>query len=76
VSCIGWDLHGIVVLLVGVALSKALNCLACCWLGQLVNTWQVEMGWPDMHWLARDLGLAGGSHCVSLGQELEYAIGA
>ena len=31
----------------------------------------VEMGWPDIHWLARDLGWAGGSHCVSFGQELE-----
>ena len=36
----------------------------------------VEMGWPDIHWLARDLGWAGGSHCVSFGQELEYAVGA
>jgi hypothetical protein len=36
--------------------SKALNCLACCWLGQLVSTWQVAMGWPDIHWLARDQG--------------------
>jgi len=34
------------------------------------------MGWPDIHWLARDLGWAGGSHCVSFGQELEYAVGA
>ena len=33
--------------------------------------------WPDIHWLARDLGWAGGSHCVtSLGQEPEYAAGA
>ena len=45
-------------------------------LGQLVSTWQVEMGWPDIHWLARDLGWAGGSRCVSFGQELEYAVGA
>ena len=45
-------------------------------LGQLVSTWQVEMGWPDIHWLARDLGWAGGSHGVSFGQELEYAVGA
>jgi hypothetical protein len=22
----------------------------------LVSTWQVEMGWPDIHWLARDHG--------------------
>ena len=35
-----------------------------------------EMGWPDIHWLARDLGWAGGSHRVSFGQELEYAVGA
>ena len=34
------------------------------------------MGWPDIHWLARDLGWAGGSHCVTLGQEREYAVGA
>ena len=34
------------------------------------------MGWPDIHWLARDLGWAGGSRCVSFGQELEYAVGA
>ena len=34
------------------------------------------MGWPDIHWLARDLGWAGGSHRGSLGQELEYAAGA
>jgi hypothetical protein len=27
-----------------------------CWLGQPVSTWQVEMGWPDIHWLARDEG--------------------
>jgi hypothetical protein len=39
------------------ALCKALNCLACSWLGQPVSTWQVEMGcWPDIHWLARDYG--------------------
>ena len=31
---------------------------------------------PDMHWLARDLGCADGSHCVNSGQELEYAVGA
>jgi hypothetical protein len=36
--------------------SKALNCLACCWLGKPVSTWQVEMGWPDIHWLTRDKG--------------------
>ena len=35
-----------------------------------------SMGWPDIHWLARDLWWAGGSHCVSLEQELEYAVGA
>ena len=29
-------------------------------------SWQVEMGWPDIHWLARDLRWAGGSHCLSL----------
>ena len=34
------------------------------------------MGWPDIHWLAMDLGWAGGSHCVSFGQEFEYAVGA
>jgi hypothetical protein len=28
--------------------------LYCCWLGQPVSTWQVEMGWPYIHWLARD----------------------
>ena len=38
--------------------------------------WQVEMGWPDIHWLARDLGWAGGSRLFELGQELEYAVGA
>ena len=57
-------------------LNKAINCLACCWLGPLVNTWQVEVGWPDIHLLARDLGWAGGSYCVSFGQELEDAFGA
>jgi hypothetical protein len=36
--------------------SKAVNCLACCILGQPVSTWQVEMGWPDIHWLAWDKG--------------------
>jgi hypothetical protein len=25
-------------------------------LGRLVSTWQVGMGWPDVHWLARDQG--------------------
>jgi hypothetical protein len=35
-------------------MSKALNCLVCCWLGQQVNLWQIEMGWPDIHWLAKD----------------------
>jgi hypothetical protein len=35
-------------------LSMALKGLASCWLSQLVSTWQVEMGWPDIHWLARD----------------------
>ena len=34
------------------------------------------MGWPDIHWLARDLEGAGGSYSVRLGQELEYAVGA
>ena len=34
------------------------------------------MGWPDIHWLARDLGWAGGSRLFELGQELEYAVGA
>jgi hypothetical protein len=39
------------------ALSKALNCLVCCRLGQQVNLWQIEMGWPDIHWLVtRDKG--------------------
>jgi hypothetical protein len=38
------------------ALSKALKCLACRWLGTPFSTWQVEMGWPDIHWLARDQG--------------------
>jgi hypothetical protein len=34
-----------------------LYCLGCRWLGnQRFSTWQVEMGWPDMHWLARDPG--------------------
>ena len=46
-------------------------------LTSVISTWQIEMGWPrDIHWLARDLGWAGGSHCVSFGQELEYAVGA
>ena len=33
-------------------------------------------GWPDIHWLAGDLGWTGGSHCASLGQELYFAVGA
>ena len=41
------------------SLSKALNCLACCRLGQLVSARQVEMGWPDIHWLAGGQGRAG-----------------
>ena len=41
------------------SLSKALNCLACCSLGQLVSAGQVEMGWPDIHGLARGQGMAG-----------------
>jgi hypothetical protein len=46
----------------GGKLSKAVHCLACCWLGQPVSTWQVEMGWPGIHWLAGDEGeWAGGS---------------
>jgi hypothetical protein len=24
--------------------------------GQQVNLWKIEMGWPDIHWLARDKG--------------------
>jgi hypothetical protein len=36
--------------------STTLNCLACCWIGQQVNIRQIEMGWPDIHWLARDQG--------------------
>ena len=36
-----------------------------------VSAWQVEMGWPDIHWLARDLGWAGGSRCANFVQELE-----
>jgi hypothetical protein len=38
------------------ALSKALNCLACRWLDQPVSVWQVEMGWSGRHRLARDQG--------------------
>ena len=34
------------------------------------------MGWPDIHWIARDLGWAGGSRLFELGQELESAVGA
>ena len=29
-----------------------------------------------IHWLARDLGWAGGSRFVSIGKELESAVGA
>jgi hypothetical protein len=34
------------------------HCLACCSVGWVkpVSTWQVELGWPDIHWLARDQG--------------------
>ena len=35
---------------------------------------QCFMVWPDIHWLARDLGWAGGSHCVRLAKENEYAV--
>ena len=34
----------------------------------------VEMGWPDIHWLARDLGWAGGSHCLSLDRKLSMPL--
>jgi hypothetical protein len=37
-------------------MKKVLNCLACRWLGQLISTWHVELGWPGLHWLARDEG--------------------
>jgi hypothetical protein len=35
-------------------LSKALNCLVCCWLGQPVSTWQV----PDfiLHNVQAEMG--------------------
>jgi hypothetical protein len=35
-------------------LLQAGGLVACCWLGLPVSTWQVEMGWPDIHWLAGD----------------------
>ena len=28
----------------------------------------IEIGWPDIHWLARDVVWADGSHCVTLGR--------
>ena len=37
---------------------------------------KVKLGWPDIHWLAKGLRWAGGSHCVRLGHGLEYAVGA
>jgi hypothetical protein len=34
-----------------------LNCLVCCSLGQQVNLWQVEMGWPvSIVWQGIDKG--------------------
>ena len=33
------------------------------------------MGWPDIHWLARDYRWAGGSHYETLGQQLGYVVG-
>jgi hypothetical protein len=38
---------------------------------------QVEMGWPDIHWLARDQGgLAGGSPFDGAWHEFQFAVGA
>ena len=33
-----------------------------------------HMGWHDIHWLARDLGGAGGSHCFSLDRNLSWLL--
>ena len=35
-----------------------------------------KMGWPDIHWLARDLWGGWWQPLKRLGQELEYAVGA
>ena len=32
------------------------------------------MGWPDIHWLARDLRWAGGSHCLTLDRNLSMPL--
>jgi hypothetical protein len=32
-----------------VVLSMAIECLACCGLGQPVSTWQGDMGWTNIH---------------------------
>ena len=44
------------------------------WLGGGCMTAFIEMGWPDIHWLARDLGWAGGSHCLSLDRKLSMPL--
>jgi hypothetical protein len=36
--------------------SQLLQQINAYILGQPVSTWQVEMGWPDIHWLAWDKG--------------------
>jgi hypothetical protein len=61
------------------ALSKAVNCLVCCSLGQQVNLHfgkSVEMGWPDIHWLARDKGGLVAAVLWRLGFQVESADGA
>ena len=47
--------------------------LAVDWVNS-VSAWQVDMGWPDIHWLARDLGWAGGSHCLRLDRNLSMPL--
>jgi hypothetical protein len=56
----------LVLVLAGLLDSRAkafIKCLVCCRLAKQVSILQIEIGWSDIHWLARGEGwAAGGSH--------------
>ena len=45
------------------ALSEGIKLFGLLLTGSMVSTRQAEMGWPDIHWLARDLEWTAGRQC-------------
>ena len=56
-------------------LTAGSRCVPPACGGQYCTYILQQMGWPVIHsWLARDLGWAGGSHCLSLHRNLSMAL--